>query len=101
ADFTEKFLNWLLSVSTSHRAGFQAALVNIGLFAVPENGGWRLKEVGEFREKEFDRQGLFPGDTVKRRLGDILDKASGEMELQGTQPNGVGYLVRALYEACK
>ena len=98
--FAEKFLNWLLNLSTSHKREFRASLANLSVFAVPHDGGWRLREAGEFREGDLNREGLFPGDAVKINLGTILDRAS-EMQFQGTQPHGTGYLVRAAYDACK
>ncbi|WP_197414008.1 hypothetical protein [Terracidiphilus gabretensis] len=99
-DYVEKFLSWLLSLSTSHREGFRASLTNIGIYAVPEGKGWRLRTVEEFRDKDFDRDGLFINDAVKLNHSTILNRAT-VMEIQGSQPHGTGYLVRALYDACK
>jgi hypothetical protein len=97
--YVEKFLEWLLHISTPRRSGFEPGLVNPGVFAVSQGFDWRLRTAKEFNDAQFAN--LLLNTTTKIRMDDrsVFNRASG-MKVKSGGVEGAGRLIRALYDAC-
>jgi hypothetical protein len=96
--YVDRFLTWLLQVSTPRRQGFTSGLVDPNVFGVSNGQDWRLKTFNEFREKDFG--GLLLNRSAKARIDDrlVYNRASG-MKAKD-QAAEAGRLIRVLYDAC-
>jgi hypothetical protein len=97
--YVDRFLTWLLQVSTPRRQGFTAGLVDPNVFGVSNGQDWRLKTFNEFKEKDFG--GLLLNRSAKAKIDDrlVYNRASG---MKVKDPGAVegGRLIRVLYDAC-
>lgn len=98
-EYLERFLIWLLRVSTPRRESFVPGLVNPNAFAVREAGEWRLKRPDEFNDGDFAN--LLLNQNARRRLDTRAVFERAARAVADPQATGAGRLVRALYDACR
>lgn len=98
-DYVERYLVWLMRVSTPRREGFTPGLVNPHVFAVRDQNEWRLKAGREFNDGDFDKLVLNQSSRAKLDSRLVFELAS--RPVADTQATGAGRLVRALYDACR
>ena len=97
--YVEKFLEWLLHISTPRRLGFDPGLVNPSVFGSSQGPDWRLKTAGEFHPEHFGGLLLNPPSKVKVDDRSVYKRASG-IKVKDGGVEGAGQLIRALYDAC-
>ena len=97
-DYVEYFLRWIMHVCTPRREGFTSGLVNPHIFAVKRDTTWDLKSLREFNLGDFNKLFLnLPAGTKIDSKG-LLQRSA--KPVTDPKANGVGRVVRALYDAC-
>lgn len=98
-NYVERFLSWLLRISTPRRHNFTAGLVNLSVFGVQSGNEWRLKGPNEFHDADFEKL-LLNRPKAKFSFRSVFGKAGDPKLVRDDKASRVGRLVRALYEAC-
>jgi hypothetical protein len=97
-DYTGRFLQWWLQISTPRRGGFTPGMVNPNVFAARDGEQWRLKRAREFNDADFPDLLLNRPARSKLDTRTIFRKATHSVS--DKHAAGAGRLVRALYDAC-
>jgi hypothetical protein len=96
--YAVKFLQWLLDISTPHRAGFSPGLVNPTVFGKAQGRDWTLMIQRDFQPEKI--KDLLQNRTKAGIDYRTIDNRASRAHVKDPEATGPGLLVRALYDAC-